>query len=205
MPTTPCGPPSAAQREWDVLIEHESTARPVAIAAAMRVAAAAHAPSAPLAAALRFSARGGTFASLVQSELLRAQLRGALQAAALPDAARAELMLENINNNSRVALLAGERRRLLGGAARQRPREAHAHPRPRRPRGRDARDEAVVVGRGAVERGDDVPDPHGLGLGLALLRDARHLRAAVVGLGQRHAQRSRSVEGVLERAVRRAS
>ena len=105
----------------------------------------------------------------------------------------------------RVALLVGERRRLLGGAARQRPREAHAHPRPRRPRGRDARDEAVVVGRGAVERGDDVPDPHGLGLGLALLRDARHLRAAVVGLGQRHAQRSRSVEGVLERAVRRAS
>ena len=43
----------------------------------------------------------------MQSELLRAQLRGALQAAALPDAARAELMLENINNNSRVALLAG--------------------------------------------------------------------------------------------------
>jgi len=127
------GPPSAAQREWDVLIEHESTARPVAIAAAMRVAAAAlaprpllllHAPSAPLAAALRFSARGGTFASLVQSELLRAQLRGALQAAALPDAARAELMLENINNNSRVALLAGWRGVLqaLGVAA---PEEAH--------------------------------------------------------------------------------
>ena len=63
----------------------------------------------------------------------------------------------------------------------------------------------IVVCPDTSPRGDDVPDPHGLGLGLALLRDARHLRAAVVGLGQRHAQRSRSVEGVLERAVRRAS
>ena len=36
-------------------------------------------------------------------------MRGALQAAAVPDAAWAELMLENINNNSRAALLSGWR------------------------------------------------------------------------------------------------
>lgn len=75
---------------WDVLIETEAGARPPEeTAEALRVAAGAlaprglrlvHSPAAQMAAALQFSARGATFASVAQGERARAQLPAALKA-----------------------------------------------------------------------------------------------------------------------------
>ena len=80
----------------------------------------------------------------------------------------------------RVALLVGERRRLLGGAARQRPREAHAHPRARRPRGRDARDnEGARHGERARRRAREADDAVTARAAAAAVR-AVHARAVDV-------------------------
>ena len=104
----------AARTGWDVLIDHEASVRPEALAAAVNHAAKhiaprelrmVHSPSAQLSAALHYAERGATLASVASGELLRAQLPAALAAEGVPLGRHASLLIEPMVNGTRASFL----------------------------------------------------------------------------------------------------
>lgn len=106
---------------WDVLLEHESTVTPDAIASSLSAAATAltarplwfvHAPAAQFPAALGlYSSRGGVLASISHGELARARLPAALSARSIHT--WATLPLDPISNGTRGAAVAPAWRGML--------------------------------------------------------------------------------------------
>ncbi|KAL1530782.1 hypothetical protein AB1Y20_001678 [Prymnesium parvum] len=94
--------------KWDVLIDHESTASPLALAAALaapphgRALRLIHMPSQQFAAALVYAERGAALASLAHSERLRAQLPAALAAAGVADGVWTTVPLEPLANDTQA-------------------------------------------------------------------------------------------------------
>ena len=123
----------AARTGWDVLIDHEASVRPEALAAAVNHAAKhiaprelrmVHSPSAQLSAALHYAERGATLASVASGELLRAQLPAALAAEGVPLGRHASLLIEPMVNGTRASFLSRWRPRRACSRCRRSPRSA---------------------------------------------------------------------------------
>ena len=108
---------------WDVLIEHEATAHPAQMAAALAAATAAisprplrfvHSPAAQFPAAFgMYSSRGGVLASVAHGELARARLPEELHAAGIGQSDWATAPIEPIANGTRGAAVGVAWRALL--------------------------------------------------------------------------------------------